>query len=205
MARIAALEPVRARFSEAVAAMSPRDRKLLVGLAVFLTVAVLTGAWWLANGAIDDARSRVAAREEALAQVQTLAAEHEDAAAQVVRIEEELRKHATQDLPSFMEKSAAKVGIAGNLQGVREKEVATQGTLEEKTYGVELSRVTLQQLTDFLYEIETSGYPLRVRSTKTKTSTYQGAKVLNVSMEVSAFRLVEDRAAAPAEGGEESP
>lgn len=191
MARIATLDPARERFAEAVAAMSPRDRKLLVGLAIFLALALLGGAWWLGGGIVADARSRVTDREAALDQLQSLAAAQSEASAQVASIEEELRKHADQDLPSYMEKSAQKVGLSANLSGVREKEVRTEGTLEEKVYGVEIAKISLQQLVDLLYEIETSGYPLRIRSMKTKSVTVQGAKLLNVSMEASAFRLVD--------------
>lgn len=204
MAGIGTLNPVRDRFAEAVASMSARDRKLLAGLAVFGVVVVLGGTWWLGGGLVADARSRVSDREAALDQLTTMASQQADAVDQVENIEAELRKHASQDLPSFMEKSAQKTNLATNLSGVREKEVRTEGNLEEKVYSVEIAKVSLQQLVDFLHEIETSGYPLRVRSTKTKTVTVAGAKVLNVSMEVSAFRLVEvEPEPAPAE--EKSP
>lgn len=204
MAGLMTLDPVRERFAEAVASMSARDRKLLAGLAVFGVLAVLGGTWWLGSGLVADARSRVSDREDALDQLTTMASQQADAVEQVENIEAELRKHASQDLPSFMEKSAQKTNLATNLSGVREKEVRTEGNLEEKVYGVELAKVSLQQLVEFLHEIETSGYPLRVRSTKTKTVTVAGAKVLNVSMEVSAFRLVEVEAE-PAPAEEKSP
>jgi hypothetical protein len=62
-----------------------------------------------------------------------------------------------------------------------------------------MSKVSLDQIVSFLYEIETAGYPLKIRSMKTKTATVSGAKVLNVSMEVSSFRLVADESAGAAE------
>jgi type II secretory pathway component PulM len=190
------LEPVRERFAELVASMSARDRSLLVGLLAFLVIAVGGGAWWLGRSALGDVRSRISQREDTVALLNGLASDNEEAAAQVKSIEDELRKSAGQDLPSFVEKAAEKTGISANLQGVREKQVSTEGTLEEKTYTVEVTKISLQQLTDFLYEVETGGYPLKVRSMKTKAITASGVKVLNVSMEVSAFRLLE--AAAPA-------
>lgn len=74
---------------------------------------------------------------------------------------------------------------------MREKGTTTEGTLEDKTYGVELSKLSLQQLVEFLHEVETSRYPLKIRNAKVKTQTLAGQKVLNVTLEVSAFRLVE--------------
>jgi type II secretory pathway component PulM len=204
MAGIAMMEPVRARFAELVATMSPRDRALFVGLVAFVVASLLGGAWWLGSSYLGDVESRVEAKEETLAQIQALVAEHEAAAVQVAAIEADLRKNAGQDLPSFIEKKSSEAGLSANLQGVREKQIITEGTLEERTYGVELSKITLQQLTAFLHSIETDGYPLRVRTTKVKSVTQAGVKLLNVSMEVSAFKLVgEEAAAAAPEGGEE--
>ena len=192
------LEPVRGRFAELVATMSSRDRALFLGLTVFVVLVLLGGGWWLGRTLVGDVESRVASREETLALLRGLAAENAAAAAQVESIEAELRKNAGEDLPSFIEKKAGEVGIAANLQGVREKQIITEGTLEERTYSVEVTKITLQQLTGFLYAIETDGYPLRARSTKVKSVTQQGVKLLNVSMEISAFKLTDEGTAAAA-------
>jgi len=192
------LEPVRGRFAELVATMSSRDRALFLGLTVFVVLVLLGGGWWLGRTLVGDVESRVASREETLALLRGLAAENAAAAEQVESIEAELRKNAGEDLPSFIEKKAGEVGIAANLQGVREKQIITEGTLEERTYSVEVTKITLQQLTGFLYAIETDGYPLRARSTKVKSVTQQGVKLLNVSMEISAFKLTDEGAAAAA-------
>lgn len=194
----AVMDPVRQRFSEVVADMSPRDRRLASGLVIFVVGSLLFGAWWLSSSILGDLQSRVTEREESLALLNVLASDNASAIEQVTSIEAELRKSAGQDLPSFIEKQAGKVGIAGNLQGVREKQVTTEGTLEEKTYSVEVSKITLEQLNGFLHAVETDGYPLRIRSMKTKTVTSAGVKSLTVTFEVSAFRLTDD-APAPAE------
>ncbi len=189
MSRI--IETLRGRFGDMVASMTPRDRKLFVGLVVFVYATVVGGALWAGRGALADLQSRVDAQEETLTLVKVLAADQAEGAADVKVIEDELRKNATQDLPSFMEKSAQNVGISAQLAGVREKGTSTTGTLEDKTYGVELSKLTLQQLVEFLHEVETSRYPLKIRNTKVKSQTLAGQKLLNVTLEVSAFRLVE--------------
>lgn len=203
MAGIAMMDPLRERFAELVATMSPRDRGLFLGLVAFAAVALLGGAWWLGSSILGDVESRVSARQSTLTQIQALVAEHDAAAETVAAIEADLRRNANQDLPSFIEKKASEEGISANLQGVREKQVVTEGSLEERTYSVEITKITLAQLTAFLYAIETDGYPLRVRSTKMKSVTQQGVKLLNVSMEVSAFKLLGD--AGEASGEEETP
>jgi len=185
------LEMARGRFGDLVATMTPRDRRLFVGLVVFVNVVVVGGLFWFGRGVLTDLESKVGDREQTLALVSALAADQSSGAEEARRIEDELRRNGTQDLPSFIEKAAQQVGVSSQLQGVREKGTTTVGTLEEKTYGVELSRLSLQQLVDFLHEVEASRYPLRIRSTKVKTLTTAGVKALNVTLEVSAFRLVD--------------
>jgi type II secretory pathway component PulM len=190
--------PIRTRFNELVGNMSPRDRRLFAGLVVTVLLGAVLTAGWLARGYLADLRSRVEDREQTLALINGLAGDYSNASDDIARIEEELRKNAGQDLSAFMEKSAQKVGISDNLKGVRERSVRTEGNLEEKSFNVDLDKVALAQVTSFLYEVETAGYPLRVRSIRVKASGAAGARLLTVAMEVSAFRLVEEAAAGEA-------
>ncbi len=194
MATFAPLAPIKARFDEAVSSMSARDRVLLVGLVVAGVVGLLLLVAWTGRAWVRDVESRVSDREGTLALINGLAEDDAKAREEATRIEEELKKHAGEDLPAYVEKTASTVGVSSNLSGVREKEVSTQGNLEEKRYNVDLNKITVGQLPEFLYALETGGYPLRVRSLKTRTVTNAGVKVLNVSLEVSAFRLVEEAA-----------
>ena len=187
---IGVFSALKGRFGELVANMSPRDRKLFVGLVLGFYLFSLGGLWWLANGVLDGQRSRVAAAELTLSSVRELAADEGAAAGQLARIDEQMARYAGQDLASFVEKAAQEVGVATNLQGVRERQAVTEGLVEEHSYSVELSKISLQQLVEFLYEIETTGYPLKVRSMKTKVVTVSGVKMLNVSLDLSAFKLV---------------
>lgn len=181
---------LKGRFGELIAAMSVRDRKLFVGLVLTAYLCVLGGLFWLARGALDGVESRIQTQERSLASLRGLAADEAAAATRIARINEQLETYRSQDLQSFVEKAAQKSGVSGNLQGVREKQVITEGDIEEHAYSVDLSKVTLQQLVDFLYEVEASGYPLTIRTMKTRVVTVSGVKMLNVSMEVSAYRLL---------------
>ena len=198
----ALLETLKARFGALVQTMSERDRRLFVGLVVCGAVLAVAGIVWATRASLADANSRVAERKASLAQVEELAAQQKASSAEAARIEEELKRRSGEDLPAFMEKAAQRAGVNANLAAVREKEVSTQGNLEEKRYGVELNKVTTAQLAGMLHAVETDGYPLRVRAMKTRTVAVAGQKLLNVTLEVSAFRLVAD-AATP--DGKESP
>ena len=57
--------------------------------------------------------------------------------------------------------------------------------------------MTLQQVKDFLFELESNGYPLKITGARFKTTTQAGIKVLNVSLDVTAYKLLEVAAVTP--------
>jgi type II secretory pathway component PulM len=210
MATPAFLAPAKTRFGELAATMSPRDRRLFVGLVVFLCGSVLAGAWWYLERSVASLDSRIIDREDKLDILDEMVAEFQAASETAGRIEEKLTEYAGQDLSAFIEATAKTTGIQQNLKGVREKGTSTEGSLERREYTVELDRVSLQQVTDFLYAIETSGYPLKIANAKFKTLTWGGQKVLQATFEVNAYSLPEavapsGAASAPAAEKEPTP
>lgn len=194
------LEPVRQRFHGLVADMSPRDRNLFLGLVISAYVGILLVAGWGGKGLLDDLQSRIATRQSALTRMEELESTYVANEGKVKEIEDTLRKNASSDLPSYVEQAAQKYGLTGNLKAVREKGTSSQENLEEKQYTVDLDKVTLGQLTDFLFEVETNGFPMRIRTSRIKATGAPGTRLLTVTFEVSAFRLT-DAAADAAAGG----
>jgi type II secretory pathway component PulM len=200
MAALGFMEPVRARFGGLVADMSPRDRSLFLGLVVAGYGGALFMAFWFGSGFIGDLNSRVVSKGATLSHLQELEGEYSANSTKVEAIEAQLRKSADQDFQAYVEKAASKTGISSNLKAVREKGQNEVGNLQEKTYSVDLTPVTLQQLTDFLYELEAGGFPLRIHTTRIKTTGAAGSRLVSVAMELSAFHLNEVApVAAPAE------
>ena len=191
------LEPARARFNGLVSDMTPRDRALFLGLTLSLYGGLIVGSFWLGGNILSDVRSRIAMREAAAVRLSAMEEDLARNASDAEAIEALLREHATQDLPSFVEKTALKLGLGTNLKAVKAKGTTTTGNIEEKSFTIELDKVTLAQLTDLLFEMETSGYPLRIRTTRLKTVGPPGTRVLTGSLEVSRFKI--EDAAVPTE------
>ena len=160
------------------------------GASLLEYIVVVGLVWWVASGRVEVARDEVADREQTLKNVKTAASAYAETADGVATIEAALKEHGGQDLSVFMEKAAEKVGITSSLQ-VRPKEGRPEGDLLEKMYSVEISRITLQNLVDFLYAVETEGYPMKIKTMKTKSVTASGSRVLNVSLDVAAYRYPE--------------
>ncbi len=190
------MNPLKERFSQLVATMSPRDRALFMGLVLMVYGSLLGGVWYFGSGALRDVRSRISDNEQTLAMLAGLASDQASAATEVERIEAELKRNAGTDLSTYVEKAAQKLGISTSLQ-VRERETTADGNLESKTYSVEVQKVTLQQVKDFLYELESTGYPLKITGARFKTTLLAGVKALNVSLDVTAFKLITPDVEAP--------
>lgn len=186
--RIAALQ---AQLQDLLASMSPRDRALFIGLVAFAILGVVGGALYTMSSSLSTLESRIATREDSLQSMRLLLAEYETAKEQATAIEEELRQNASTDLSAFLDKSTENVGIGENLDAVKEKTASTDGVLEEKMYAVSLSDLTESQLSTFLYEIETSGFPLQIKSMKVRSRTRNDEKTLRVDLDISSYRLID--------------
>lgn len=194
------IEGIRERVQDVLAGMSQRDRRLLLGLVVSAALATLSGAGWWMKGTLSDLESRVESRSDSLHLLKVMSAEHEGAVGQSDEIKAKLKEHEGTDMSSFLEQAAKNSGVADRLNQVREKSTSTNGVLEEKLYAIALSKLTTDELSRFLFEVETSGYPLQIRTFKVKSRTRKGEKSLNVDMDVAAFRVLEDEAGAEEEG-----
>ncbi len=178
------------RIQDVLADMTPRDRTLLLGLTIAFLVAIVAGSAYAMKRSLDTLEGRVNERAKDVQYVYATAQEYADAQANLQVLEADLQKTSAVDLSAFLEQAAQKASI-DSPDSVREKSSTTEGNLEEKQFSVTLNDVSLQQLSEFLYEAEASGYPLKIRTTKVKTRTKKDEKLLQVNMDISAFRAVQ--------------
>ena len=185
------IEEILDRIQDVLADMTPRDRSLLLGLTIVILVAIVAGSSYAMKKSLDTLEARVKERASDVQFVYTTAQEYADAQANLQVLEADLQKTSSVDLSAFLEQAAQKASI-DSPDSVREKSSTTEGNLEEKQFTVTLNDISLQQLSEFLYEAEASGYPLKIRTTKVKTKTKKDEKLLQVNMDISAFRAVQE-------------
>jgi type II secretory pathway component PulM len=186
-ARFAAIQ---ARVEGILDGMSPRDRSLLLGLVGFVTVAIVLGGAWTMNNKLESLEDTRDKRIEDLNYVNRSLTEYQEAQMKLEQIEKDMARFDGQDLSSFLEKAADSAEIRDRLDSVRENSVVELGDLEEKNYSVKLSKVTLDQMVSFLYQVEATGYPLKITSAKFKRVKVSGEWLLNVTLEIAAYRLI---------------
>jgi type II secretory pathway component PulM len=180
------------RLQDLLSGLSARDRALLLGLIAALLLGVVVGLGVVLTRSLRAQRSLLEDRQTQLAQVTALTASHADNVTKIATIESQIKEHEGTDLQAFLEKAGKNAGISDRLNAVREKSTTTQGRLEDKLYNVTFSRLTLSEYSNFLYEVEAVGYPLKIRSVKVKRRAHGDEITLDVDMDISAFRVVED-------------
>jgi type II secretory pathway component PulM len=186
------LDPVRERVRGALEGMSARDRALLYILVIFFTVIGLGLGTMGVKSHLARLDETLSTRRGQLTMVREMAYEYEEGTAQLAELQEKLTQHRGTTLSAFLEKSADKVQIRDSLKQVKERSSTTLESLEEKQFTAQLRPVTLEQLVGFLYEVETSGYPLLIKTLNAKTIKISGAKTLDVTLDISAYKLIEE-------------
>jgi type II secretory pathway component PulM len=194
---ISRIKDLLARAEASLGALSPRDRTLVVGLLAVGTLTALLVGGLAMRSSLRSAESKVQARLETLQLIEALASDHAAADERAAEIAAQMKVHSGTELSAFLEQAARNAQVGDKLDAVREKSASTTGDVEEKVYAVSITRLSVPEMTRFLAEVETKGYPLRIRSFKVKTrSRADEPKQVDVSMDVSAFKIV--AAAAPA-------
>jgi len=182
-------QPLIERGRDQLATMRARDRRLLLGLIVAGTLMFLFGCIWLMKGALNTREGRVADRQEALRRIHLLATDYADSKSQADAIEAQVAEYSGTDLSAYLEKVAQRTNVSDRLDSVRQKSSSDDGDLVETVYTVKITKLLQEELADFLYEMETTGYPLRVRSMTVKTRKRSGEVTLNIDLDIAAFKI----------------
>ena len=179
------------KIQDSTASLSPRDRNLLGFLVVFGVLCVVGGGFYFLNSSVKSVSSQVLYREETLRSAQDMASEFQANQETAAAIRAKLLEHKGANLSAFLEKAAQTVGIAARLDSVKESSTAINGDLEEKLFRASLSKLSLEDATNFLYEIETSGFPLVVQSAKFKTRKRNDEREIKLTLDIAAYSLTE--------------
>jgi len=178
------------RVQDSLAGLGDRDRKLLFGLAGFAVIGMVVGSVVWMKSSLNSINNQVEYREEAVRTATMMAAEFQSNEDTARLIAERLEEHKATNLMSFVEKTAQSVGIADRLDSVKASSTSINGELEETIYAAQFSKLSLEDATNFLFEIETSGFPLVVQTARLKTRKRKGESKIKLILDIAAYRTV---------------
>ncbi len=167
-----------------------RDRRAILLLGVVVCVLILYFVIQFFSLGTERLEKRARALESELRKVQTLSAEFEQSKKTMSELAGKIKKE-DEDLISLLEK----ILLAENLQrqNFSIRDVNTRGSddeelFEEKSVDVELKRISMDDLVDILYKIQTKQSFLKV-SNLSITSKLKQADSVNVKLRVSTFEF----------------
>ncbi|MEC8380605.1 MAG: hypothetical protein VXZ96_09815 [Myxococcota bacterium] len=180
----------REKVQDILAGMTPRDRLLTLGLVITFGLTIIIASVVMMSKSIAELKSNLSQKEIDLNSIQVMKAERADILARSSVIEKNLEQFASTDLSAFLEQSARKVKIQDKLNFVRETASNNDGILAEKRFSVSLSNLNQEEIARFLFGVETSGYPLKIRSCNIKTRKKKGEITLEMTLDIASYKLV---------------
>jgi type II secretory pathway component PulM len=172
--------------------LSPRDRKLLIGLVSFIAVVFVSVLWYSLYSVLNDKVSRVRETKSQLEAVRILDAERVDAMAKLESAEARLAQYKGKRVSAHIEEVAQKRDIPQEqLRAVNEVGSEQVGKVKQTTYKVDLKGLDYSDAYGFIYELETSGYPVHVQTADFRKTFVKKEKKLNVTLELVVFELAE--------------
>lgn len=171
--------------------LSPRDRKLLVGLVLSAVILATLGFWYLLHGVLETKASRVRAAKETYVAVQALEQEYIAADAQFSAQKDRLTEYAKQPVTAWIEELAQKHELNPSLAGVKQNTSEQVGDIVQTRYTVELKKAPQEPLFRFLHDMETSGFPAKVQEAAFKVVNVKKEKQLDLQLEIVVLSLTE--------------
>lgn len=170
-----------------VEAMTPRDRTLFTGFAVTVTLLLAGGLTWYLKGTLNDLVASVKSAKTDLVATQEMSGEFAVVSAKLKAAETRMGQFRSNQINTYLEDWAKAANMLPMLKEVKELGTETQGRYRERDYHVEIDNVELGAIVEFLFAVETSPYPIRVKSAKFRADGSRDARLLDVGLDLVTY------------------
>jgi hypothetical protein len=165
--------------------LSPRDRKLLVGLVLFFGLTLTFGYCWVIRGFLSDRASRVIEAKEAHAAVLADSKQLAVANAAFAREQSRLAQASVRSVPAWVEELAKRHQLEQALVKVTDTNSEAVGdSLLQTHYTIELKKAPQESIYRFVYDLETSDFPASIDAAKFRVAMVKKDKFLDVTLDI---------------------
>ncbi|MCB9674197.1 MAG: type II secretion system protein M [Alphaproteobacteria bacterium] len=171
--------------------MSPRDKKLLTGLILFVSFVVLALMTYTLVSVRQGLESNVRSAKTTLIEVQRLQREYDVAAATLKAQESRLEQYAGQQLSAYVEQLADEQGIKEGLRDAQRVEQIEENGVTMTKWKVVLKGRSYDEAIRFLLALENNGYPLKVETARMKRVTVKREAAVDLTIELYTFKVAE--------------
>ncbi len=171
-------------------ALSPRDRMLLVGLLGFGATVFVLVSGYIAYSVLDSKAMAVIEVKGQVAEMQVLQRKYQAAEGTFKSHEEALRNK--QPVSTFIEGLASKHEITDQLANINAQGTPeVVGSISQQRYTVEIKKAPQENIFRFLYDLETSGYPVSVEQAVFKAQKTRDGVMMNLTLELMVLSVAE--------------
>jgi general secretion pathway protein M len=145
--------------------LDKKQRYMVAGAATFVLVALIfelgISPFWEAKA---KARQNISANKNKLEEIIKLDAEFARQEAKIAKVKTVMSKRpASFSLFSYLEKKAIEAGVRGNIKYMNSSRGVQSATFEESLIDMKLEKITIKQLTDFLYFAESPADLVKIK------------------------------------------
>ena len=176
--------------------INPREKRTIIAggclIAALLVYVFVVSPYMTAMERLD---RRIAKKTEELAEVLALQGEYFRLREGTKILEEMVRSTPGFSLLSFLENLATKNRIKKQIAYMKPLTTPGNDRYRESSVEMKLDSLTLKQLVDYLYQIEQSPQPIRIK--RLNIAKKRGKAYLDVTLQASTFEPLEEEVGSP--------
>ncbi len=168
--------------------LSRRDRRLMVFMVVSITLFV---GYFVVTGIrsrVDRLETTVATKQRDLDTIRMMVGSLEENRTLIAELEEQLAGYSDFSVSGFLESTGEQIKISDNIKGINDQGEESGEFFAEHRYEVVIKKVSLEQLVNYLYKIQSAPQPLRVERLVVRANT-RNREELNVNVNVVFSKL----------------
>ncbi len=177
------------RLQELLDGISPRDRILLLFMAVVLLSAATFGTATVLNKSAKKARARLAAATLAQSTVDQLVKKHADLVVKVEGLDKRLAAGADFTPLTWLETVGNEMQIASNIRSMTERGIDETDYYRAQKIDLVVNDISLRQLVELLHRLQAAPQAIRFNEVRVKTDRKKREE-LDLRMEIAVLRPV---------------
>ncbi len=171
------------------ARLDVKQRRLVVGAAVFIVTALILEMavvpFWTAKAKMAKA---IQTNQKKLSEINKIDAELTQQEASMSKIKSAMSSRGADfTLFSYLEKKATQANVRGRIKQMNSSKGMPSGSLEESLMDMRLEKITIKQLADFLYFVESPANLVRVKRVNVNKMK-ESPEYLNAQLQISTFQ-----------------
>ncbi|PKN52901.1 MAG: hypothetical protein CVU55_06680 [Deltaproteobacteria bacterium HGW-Deltaproteobacteria-13] len=169
--------------------LDEKQRNLALGAAIFVVIALILE---IAVFPFWDAKEKLAKaikiNQKKLGEISELSAQYTTLAAKTAAVKRAVSVRGPDfTLFSYLEKKATLANVRGRIKYMNSSRGTQSGSFEESLIDMKLEKITIKQLTDFLYFAESPADLVRIKKI-TINKMKESPEYLNAQLQISSFQ-----------------